>query len=214
VLRARTEQAKDKRKLVLLHAALDEFFERGFNAARMEDIAKRASLSKGTLYLYFNSKQALFQALIEEIALPTLGRTSQLAEEASSATEALTRLMTYIPQIIRNSPMPKLMKVLLADSRAFPELVLLYKQQVIEKALTMIEGILQRGSSAGEWQVDDVHLTARLVVAPMIFSVIWRVTFENIALAEGQDNRSELDLEGLFALHNKFLLAGLTANQE
>jgi AcrR family transcriptional regulator len=212
MLRARTEQAKDKRKMALLISALDEFYERGFNAARMEDIAKRAHLSKGTLYLYFDSKPALFKALIEEIALPTLGNTGQIAEKAPSAVQALTSLMNYMPQVIRHSPMPKLMKVLIADSKAFPELTLLYRKQMIERALSMIKGVLQRGNANGEWQVEDVHLTARLVIAPMIFSVIWRVTFENIAL-EDDSALPELDLEGLFALHTQYLLAALGAGK-
>ena len=70
--RARSEDAKDERRQLLLSAALDEFFERGFSAARIEDIAQRASLSKGTVYLYFDSKEALFLALIEDLATPNI----------------------------------------------------------------------------------------------------------------------------------------------
>lgn len=213
MLRARTEQAKDKRKMALLISALDEFYERGFNAARMEDIAKRAHLSKGTLYLYFDSKPALFKALIEEIALPTLGNTGKMALEAPTAVQALTSLMNYMPQVIRHSPMPKLMKVLIADSKAFPQLTLLYRKQMIERAMSMIEGVLQRGNVNGEWQVEDAHLTARLVIAPMIFSVIWRVTFESIAL-DDDSALAELDLESLFVLHTQYLLVALGAKKE
>ena len=70
--RARSQTDKDARRQLLLQAALDEFFERGFAAARMEDIARRVDLSKGTVYLYFKSKDDLFRALIEEHALPNL----------------------------------------------------------------------------------------------------------------------------------------------
>jgi AcrR family transcriptional regulator len=96
--RAVTEHAKDRRRSSLLKAALDEFFHQGFKRARMEDIARGAGLSRGTLYLYFTSKQALFMALFEEVAIVTVSTVSKQAMGAASAPQALQQLMQSIPQ--------------------------------------------------------------------------------------------------------------------
>lgn len=207
--RAITELAKDKRRSSLLKAALDEFFDQGFKGARMEDIARGAGLSKGTLYLYFASKQALFKALIEEVAIPTVSSTTKQAMSAASAPQALQQLMQSIPTLIRTTALPKLVKVLLSDAKAFPELVGFYQEQVIGRVFTLLETILHRGVASGEWHCKDVALTTRLVVAPILFSVIWRVVFEPVTDNDKATKHSKLDLDALFALHSQYLLVAL-----
>jgi AcrR family transcriptional regulator len=93
--RARSDDAKDERRQALLLVALDEFFQKGFTAARMDDIARRAGLSKGTLYLYFESKEALFTALIETLAMPNLSHIETISTMASTIREALDRLVAF-----------------------------------------------------------------------------------------------------------------------
>ena len=88
--RARTKKAKDERRLALLRAGLDEFFERGFTAARMDDISKRAGLSKGALYLYFSSKEELFKSLVEEYAVPNVERIEAMTRAAPASPRATT----------------------------------------------------------------------------------------------------------------------------
>jgi AcrR family transcriptional regulator len=96
----------------------------------MEDIARMTGLSKGTLYLYFASKQYLFKALIEEIAIPALSSTSKWAI-AASAPQALEQLMGSMPKLVRTLSLPTLLKVLISDARVFPDLAVFYKEQVI-----------------------------------------------------------------------------------
>lgn len=200
--RARTSQAKDQRRQAMLNAALDEFFERGFTAARMDDIARRAGLSKGTLYLYFESKEALFGALIDSIALPNVTRMEEFLAAAPSARAALHALMGFLPQLIRDTPVPRIAKVLIADAGAFPEVVQRYRHQVIDRILAAVTALLERGRDSGELVVDDPRLTARLVVAPVAFSAIWRVVFET-------DPAARVDLDALFATHERMLLRAL-----
>lgn len=202
MLRARTAAAKDERRQALLNAALDEFFERGFTAARMDDIARRAGLSKGTLYLYFDSKDALFIALIETVAAPNVEKVEQLAASAPSAAAALHALTGFMPHVIRETSLPRVVKVLLADAGAFPDVVRRYRSQVIDRVLAAVAKVLERGQLSGELSVDDPRLTARLVVAPVILSAIWRVVFEI-------DPEAKVDLDALFALHEKMLLRAL-----
>ncbi len=205
--RARTVEAKDDRRQVLLSAALHEFFERGFTAARMDDIAKRAGVSKGALYLYFDSKEALFTSLVETFALPNVERIEATARAAGSARNAIRAVMTLAPVLVRESPVPLIAKILIADAPAFPEVVTTYRKTVIERVLGVFGGILKDAHEAGEIEVDDPDLTARLIVAPIMFSAMWRVVFEH-------DSEAKLDVAALFALHEKMLMRALNIEED
>mgnify|MGYP000282730042 CR=1 FL=1 len=200
--RARSDEDKLKRRSLLLEAALDEFFERGFSAARMSDIAKRAELSKGTLYLYFDSKETLFQALIEELAAPNIDQLEDIGKTAQSLEEALDKFATFAPIMIRHSDVPRLMKVLIGDSHSFPNIVYNYRRSVIERLLNVIAEFIDRAVERGEIKPTDPHLTARLIVAPMALSGIWHALF-------GHLKDGHVDLETLFRMHADNLLAGL-----
>ncbi len=201
--RARTEEAKDQRRQALLAAALDAFFERGFSATRMEDIAARAGVSKGALYLYFVSKEALFAALVDVYAMPNVERVETAAAAAPNAKEAIAAFTLLAPRLVRTTAVPKIMKILIADAPTFPEIVNEYRRKVVERSLSVIEDILARAQATGEFNIENPQLTARLVIAPMILSAIWHVTFER------HDPVAKVDLESLFALHGKMLLRAL-----
>ena len=202
MLRARTDEAKELRRRALLDAALAEFFERGFSAARMDDIAARAKLSKGTLYLYFDSKEALFTSLVETFAIPNIVMFEAAVQNAGSGVAAIRTFMKIAPSVIRESPLPKIAKILIADAPAFPEIVTAYREQVIERALGVIVSALRAAKEAGEIEIGDPRLTARLVIAPVLMSAIWRIVFEH-------DPAAKIDLDALFAEHEKMLLRGL-----
>lgn len=215
--RARSEQDKVQRRNSLLNAALNEFFEKGFNAARMEDIAKQANVSKGTLYLYFDNKQSLFKSLIEEVAIPTINITSQNVLAKPSGEQALQYLMKSIATVIRETPLPKLVKVIISDGSAFPELVQLYREQVLNRVFSLLETLITRSVDAKEWQCRNISMTARLIVAPVIFSVVWRMVFEatNAQTTEEINQKTnKLDLEAMFQQHTEYLLQVLQVNKE
>ena len=100
--------------------------------------------------------------------------------------------------------MPRVAKVLIADSGAFPDVVQRYRRQVVDRVLAAVAGLLERGHAAGEMVIDEPPLTARLVVAPIIMSAIWRVVFET-------ETEAGIDLNALFALHERLLLRALSA---
>ena len=100
------------------------------------------------------------------------------------------------------------MKILIADAPAFPEIVNDYRRNLIERALGVIENILIRAQETGELNIEDAQLTTRLIIAPMVLSAIWHVTFER------NDPAAAIDLESLFALHGKMLLRALTPESE
>ena len=202
MLRARSDEAKDERRSALLTAALDEFFEKGFAATRMSDIARRAHLSKGTLYLYFDSKEAMFRALVESLASPNLEIVEQITGNAGSLKEALSGICRFVPFLIRHTELPRLMKVLIGDSHMFPQMVRAYREELIERVLAMLAGILSRAHEAGEAEIEDPALTARIVMAPMVLSALWQAIFN-------RHQEAEVDLERLFQIHERMMLKAL-----
>lgn len=204
-MRARTDQAKDERRTAFLMAAMDEFFDKGFEAARVDDIAKRAGLSKGTLYLYFKSKEELFQGLIDMAAAPKLEEMETIVSTASTASDALAGILKFAPVMVRQSIMPRIIKVLIGDGGRFPDVAHTYRQQVIEQVIGLIAGILKRGQDAGEFDVIDADLTARVVIAPIFMSMIWHILFEQ----DTPDGENLVDLEALFSVHHTMLMRAL-----
>lgn len=202
-MRARTEEAKDERRAAFLRAALNEFFEKGFAAARVDDIARRAGFSKGTLYLYFKNKEALFQGLIESVAVPKVEQMEMMVNSAPSASAALGGILRIVPQVIRGSMLPRLIKILVGDGGQFPGVALSYRTAVIDRGLATIASLLERGHATGELVVEDADLTARLVIAPMIFSVIWHILFE-------KKPADKIDLDALLSLHHRMLMRALS----
>ena len=203
--RARSEQAKQKRRAAILDCALDAFFREGFQAAKMDDIAKSARLSKGTLYLYFDSKEALFEALIHEHAEPKLQMLGSGLHQAESALSGILQLCEQVPRIIRQSPVPKIIKVLISDSHAFPEIVTMYRDTLIQPMLSELTRLLEKGKQNGELNINSPEMVAKLTVAPFIFSAIWSTVFET--------HDTKLDLNALISEHQTLLTRALTGEK-
>lgn len=201
--RARTEEAKEDRRRDMVAAALDAFFDKGFAAARMDDIAAAAGVSKGTLYLYFPSKEALFAALVEDYAIPNVVRMETIADTSPSAVQAIRAALQLAPYLVRESNIPRIAKILIGESAAFPALVADYRERVLDRVLGALTRLLERGHAAGEIHAPHAHLTVRLIFAPVFLSAIWRVVFDR----EGPES---VDPEALLALHEQNIMAALT----
>ncbi|MEM7587266.1 MAG: TetR/AcrR family transcriptional regulator [Acidobacteriota bacterium] len=200
--RARTAQAKEERRQLLLQAALDEFYEKGFAAARTDDIAERAGLSKGTLYLYFKSKDELFTALIKNLTSPKLDQIEMMATQMPSLEMALSAFAEFAPKMIRESQMPRLMKVLIGESQAFPDIIAAYREQTLNRVLGAFATMLESARERGEIEIENPELTARLVIAPVVLSGVWQAVFS-------ATDPEPVDLETLFKTHIRFLLKAL-----
>ena len=206
-MRARTQEAKDDRRRTLIEAALEEFYDRGFQAARMDDIAARAGVSKGALYLYFDSKEALFRALVEEYAEPNVAALKAAARAAEDPERAISTVMRMAPALVRNSPVPKIVKVLIGVAPAYPELATLYREKVVEPAISIVATALECGRRSGVFQLEDPVMTARTVVAPFIKAAVWEMVFSH-------DEDAALDLDALFAVHERMVMRALKAGVE
>lgn len=204
---APTSRARRKadRPAELLEAALDTFVAKGFTAARMEDIAARASVSKGTIYLYYPSKQAIFEALVRANILPRLeAAEALLAVSGAPAPVQLRRLAEFMAQATSDPRIAAIPKLVLAEAGNFPDMARFYRREVVGRGLSLLEGVLRRGMEAGAFRPLDTRSTARLFVAPIILSALWQTSFAPI--------EDEPDPPGLMlALHLDLFLGAIRA---
>lgn len=151
----------------ILAAALRVFAETGFSRARLEDVAREAGISKATLYLYFDSKQAIFEALIRSAVVPNVERLEALVTGAKgSSADLLRTLVQAIGRVVIESELSAFPKLIIAEAANFPDLAQLYRAQVIERVLGVLASIVARGVASGEFRPTDPRLAARLVIAP------------------------------------------------
>ncbi|MEL6687097.1 MAG: TetR/AcrR family transcriptional regulator [Pseudomonadota bacterium] len=190
------------RRDAILEAALSEFYEKGLAAARLDDIAERAGVSKGTLYLYFSSKEDLFRGLIDHHTGPAIERIKSMVGLAPSMEQALESFSHIAPSIIKETSMPLMIKVMIGESQAFPDIIRHHRTQIIDQCYSILIDALQAAQDRGEIDIDNVEMTARLVFAPVVYSGIWRSVFDPVS-------EKELDYDALFKAHTKMMLRGL-----
>jgi AcrR family transcriptional regulator len=199
--RPRWKRRKDARPAEILDAALDVFAERGFAATRMDDVAARAGVTKGTVYLYFKTKEELFKALVRAELLPNLA-----AVEGAAGTEPAADLMGRLVHMWTDRVLPSrvgvLPKLMIAEAGNFPELAKFYLREVVHRGLALVRRVITRGVAAGEFRRVDVDQVAYLVIAPLLLTVLWKHSFNP------HDDRP-MDANALIRAHLDVLLNGL-----
>ena len=167
---AKRERRKDARPGELLDAALDLFVEKGFAATRAEEVAKRAGVSKGTLFLYFASKEELFKAVVRQNISGRFGEwNAELDAFEGNTPDMLRMFMTMWWQRVGITKVSGITKMMLTEAAHFPELAHFYQQEVIAPAHELIRRMLQRGVDRGEFAPIDMTYGVYVVLAPMIF---------------------------------------------
>lgn len=169
------ERRKEARPQELLAAALDLFVERGFAATRLDDVAKAAGVSKGTLYLYFSSKEDLFKAVVRESIIPLIGEAEGMIGEFEGTSEELFRtMMTTWWQNMGMTKLSGLPKLMMAEAGNFPELARFYQEEVVNRGERLVATMLERGVQRGEIRSFDLEVDARLLIAPMMMMMMWK----------------------------------------
>jgi AcrR family transcriptional regulator len=195
----------DARPGEIIKAALDLFSERGFSATRLEDVAARAGLSKAAIYLYFDDKTALLKAVVRETVGASIERARTEAERGSGPVAPQLRLLLAgIATTMSNSRLPDVIKLVVSESRAHPEIGRFYLDNVICRVAPMVEAMIARGIASGEFRAVDAGLAVRSLVGPMVLAALWRSVFEPLGA-------EPLAIDALAAQHADLIIAGLSA---
>ncbi len=153
----------------ILDAALAVFTERGFDAARVDDIAARADISKGAVYLYFESKEALLKGLIEREVAPAAQRLRALSEASGEDPKAALKLLvTLATQLMNDARMFATPKLVLSVAPRFREIAEFYRRRVIDEAIDAIASLHKKGVAAGQFREADSDTVARMVMGPLL----------------------------------------------
>ena len=193
---------KDARPAELLAAALELFVDKGYAATRLEDVAARAGVAKGTLYLYFDNKEALFRAVVEQGIVPLfVAVESEIADYRGSAAELLIALLTRWQRDVGQTPLAGLYKLIIAEANNFPELARYYNDAVIARGRALLGEVLRHGIARGEFRTVDVESAIDAIIAPLLMLVVWRFSPAHCG--------REIDPEAMLRTHFELLMHGL-----
>lgn len=201
----RWERRKDARPQELLDAALDLFVERGYAATRLEDVARRAGVSKGTLYLYYENKEELFKAVVRASIVPAIGDAEdQLAAFNGPSCDLMRIVLLGWWDRIGTTKASGIVKLVMAEANNFPDLAAFYREEVIARGTRLIQTMLQRGVARGEFREMDVEMTTQVLVAPVLMLMLWKHSFGPCDAADIDpprflENLLELAIRGLHA---------------
>lgn len=192
----------------IVEAALDLFVEKGFAAAKMDEIAKRAGVTKGTVYLYFPSKEDLFRAVVEEMMGPNIETGERLvAGYTGPSAELVRELIVAWWTLVGNSRLACLSKLMTGEASNFPHLAQYYMDHVVVRARRIFEAALQRGIDRGEFRGVPLTDTARLAIGPLVHASIYKRSMQ-------QYDPDTWDMERFLNLHIDIFLRGIAKDSE
>ena len=199
------ERRKQDRPGELLDAALELFVEKGFAATRSEEVAARAGVSKGTLFVYFPTKEELFKAVVRE---NISGRFQEWEEEFRSFEGSSADMVRYCLKVwwerVGATPASGITKLMMSEAQNFPELAAFYHQEVVKPGQELICRILRRGVERGEFRAMDLEYAAFSLTAPMVFLMMMK---HSLCVCMPQDY--PLNPERFIAAQTETLLYGL-----
>src|SRR3989475_6242782 len=201
LVKPRWRRRKDARPEEIISAALEVFADRGFAATKLEDVARRAGVTKGTIYLYFENKEALFKALVRQTIVPVIAQGEVTAQSfPGSARELFERLVREYWRLVGETLLVGIPKLMMAEANNFPELARFYYEEVVTRGHRLMAGVLERGIKAGEFRRVNVAVATKLAMAPGMHAVVARKAF-SACMPEGFDVASYLDTHIDLYLH-------------
>lgn len=179
------------------------FAEKGFAAARLDDIAARAGVSKGALYLYFETKQDLFEAVVRDAISPNIAAVEAAAQAMDLPFAQVSRmLLARAADVMSTSAIGPVAKMVIAESRNFPDLARIWHDAVVSRVLAVITGLIARAQARGEIRPGDPRFHALALIGPLLMGVLWR----EVLVPVGAE---PLDLTALARQHIETALHGL-----
>ena len=184
----------------IIKAALAVFGECGLANARLQDIAERAGVSKGTIYLYFPNKEELFREMIRQTAVAAIERAEQ-ANVQGTPTNQLLAFMRGYWAFVRSPVFLTIYRLVLGELHQFPDLAKFYAHEVVARGQTLLAGIIRRGIDAGEFREIDPMIAARMVVALTVMNGIWRDEHTGVPLLAHKSDEEVFNELAQFYLH-------------
>lgn len=184
------------RRDAILAAALEEFSARGFAAARLDDVARRAGIAKGTIYLYFSDKESLFQELVRSQISPVIRALEHVTHVDAPLRAIAEQFVELFAREILETRRKDVIRLVLSEGPRFPKLAEFYYREVITRALAAVRGLLRRALERGEITNDALLRFPQLLIAPGLVAILWNALF----------NRFEpLDVRALLSAHFDFI---------
>jgi AcrR family transcriptional regulator len=185
------------RREAILAAALDEFSLRGFEAARLDDVAKRADVAKGTIYLYFRDKESLFQELIRTMLTPVVGTIEAMGEAEMPLRALAERIAEFFVREVYETRRRDVIRLMMAEGPRFPKLAEFYYREVLSRIIAAMRALLARAAARGEVPPGLVDFP-QIVAAPGLVAILWSGLFERF---------EPLDVRAMMKTHLELIFA-------
>jgi len=186
---------RNERRDAILAAALAQFSARGFSATRLDDVARRAGIAKGTIYLYFRDKESLFQELVRAMISPIVGVVETVPSADLPMRVVAERLIDVFIREIYGTRRKDVIRLIITEGPRFPKLAEFYYREVISRVLVALRAVLRRAVERGELADDALARYPQLLISPGVFAIIWSGLFDRFApLDVRQLMRAHLDL--------------------
>ncbi len=200
--RPRYQRRKEDRPQEITAAAFAAFAEKGFTATKVEEVARRAGVSKGLLYLYFKTKEELFKAVIRSVVTPRVDELTRTLDSSELSAEAFIRgpLLAFM-QRLPGSPASVVIRLMISEAPKHPDLVDYYWENVASRGLAALRRLLERGVENGEFRDSAVNQLPQLFLAPVMMSIVWGIVFAD----------RSLDTDKLIETHVDMMLAYIRA---
>ena len=199
-IKPRRYRRKDRRPTEILKAALEVFTAQGYAATRLADVAARAGIAKGTIYLYFDSKEELFAEVVRHAILPHFETIEALAGQDGSAEEILRLQLQTIYSKLVSTEVRYIPRLIIGEGNRFPELAEFYYREIISRCHSTLREVIKRGVSSGEFRKSALTWQPQAVLSPALSAAIWLLLFDRFA---------PLDLDAYFQTHVDLLMHGL-----
>ena len=202
----RYRRRKEDRPAEITAAAFAAFAEKGYDATRVDDVARRAGVSKGLLYLYFKTKEELFKAVIKSFITPRIEALKTEIESSDLSAEAFLRgpFLDFAQQIPK-SPVKILVRLLIAEGPKHPDLTAYYWDNVVSLGLATLTQVIEKGIREGTFRHSALDDFPHLLLSPVMFSVIWSIVFQS---------KQSLDTDKMLAGHIDMILRAIKIDDD
>lgn len=203
----RWQRRKEERPAEIIDAALEVFVEHGYAASRIDDIARKAGISKGSLYRYFDSKADLFKEMVIQVVVPELEKAeSTVNEYQGEMAPLITSMVQQWWQTVGETRICGIPKLVISEAANFPDLAEFYVNKVIKRGRKLVMGVIKRGVESGEFREIDPEYAARIMISPIMFAAIWKESLSSYD--------DDYDIERYLAMKTEIFLRGISRKEE